>query len=77
MHLIRMKHGILLIFQRENIVDLTKGKHIVGCKWVCMVKYNPDGTKYKERIAAESVRSQPFPSFIYGNYVCLCDSEDI
>lgn len=37
------------------IVTLPSGKHVIGCKWVFTIKYNPDGTilKYKARLVAK------------------------
>ena len=41
--------------QTWEIVDLPKGKKIVGCKWVFVVKYNVDGSleRYKSRLVAK------------------------
>ena len=38
-----------------KIIDLLGGKRPVGCKWVFMVKYNPDGKveRYKARLVAK------------------------
>lgn len=38
-----------------KLVDLPKGKNIVGCKWVYKIKTNADGTiqKYKARLVAQ------------------------
>ena len=37
-----------------ELTTLPEGKHIVGCKWVYTIKYNPDGTinRYKARLVA-------------------------
>ncbi|KAL5548947.1 hypothetical protein UlMin_004178 [Ulmus minor] len=38
-----------------EIVDLPKGKKLIGCKWVFTVKYKADGTleRYKARLVAK------------------------
>ena len=42
------------------IVTLPPGKHVIGCKWVFTIKYNPDGTilKYKARLVAKGYTQQ-------------------
>lgn len=37
-----------------EIVDLLKGKKLVGCRWVFIVKYKSDGSveRYKARLVA-------------------------
>lgn len=43
-----------------NIVDLPKGKHVIGCKWIYKIKYKSDGSveKYKARLVALGYRQQ-------------------
>ena len=38
-----------------DIVDLPKGKHLVGCKWVFTIKYKVDGfvERYKARLVSK------------------------
>lgn len=38
-----------------DVVDLPKGKRLVGCKWVFNVKYKADGTieRYKARLVVK------------------------
>lgn len=37
------------------VVDLPKGKQTIGCKWVCKVIYNVDGSldRYKARLVVK------------------------
>ena len=43
-----------------TIESLPSGKHVIGCKWVFTIKYNPDGTilKYKARLVAKGYTQQ-------------------
>lgn len=36
-----------------ELTTLPEGKRTVGCKWVFILKYNPNGTRYKARLAAK------------------------
>lgn len=38
-----------------ELVDLSMGKHPIGCKWVYLVKYKVDGSieRYKTRLIAK------------------------
>lgn len=44
--------------QTWELVDLTVGKKVIGCKWVYKVKLHPDGSvdKYKARLVAKGYK---------------------
>ena len=41
--------------QTWELIPLTKGKHLVGCRWVYTIKYKSDGSlyRYKARLVAK------------------------
>ncbi|KAL5827278.1 hypothetical protein ACOSQ3_019112 [Xanthoceras sorbifolium] len=57
-----MKKEILAIKRNETwkLVDLPKGKNVIGLKWVFKTKYHTDGTiqKYKARLVAKGYSQQ-------------------
>ena len=49
-----MKSGLQALENNNTwtVVSLPPGKRAIGCKWVCRIKYNADGTveRYKARL---------------------------
>ena len=45
----------LQAYRTWSLVKLPSGKPLVGCRWVCKVKYEADGTmeRYKARLVAQ------------------------
>ncbi|KAF3772830.1 Uncharacterized protein EJ110_NYTH56868 [Nymphaea thermarum] len=60
LHAMTEEMGALAKNKTWEVVDIPKGTHLVGSKWVYNVKYKPDGTvdRYKARFVAKGFRPQ-------------------
>lgn len=49
-----------------SVESLPRGKHVIGCKWVFTIKYNPDGSidRYKARLVAKGYTQQEGINYI-------------